>query len=284
MSEAEVWPNEREQKEYECDRSKIDIFIRIKSEENDDNLIIFLEQKVDSPIDKDQCSKYLSWFEKKFTGYFILPVFLAQNEKYSISSEETFGDSRWYGIDYQLLHDIVLSPIVNHPSLNPQTKTLIEHYIDVLRIPDKGRKLAVTEEERELALQLYDKHREAFEAIQAALSDTTDISLVPVTSKNKGSELIVNNHKIFGNTVPEFYQSALKYMVKNISNLDEQMPYATSNKRYLIAKQKLHPNGKEFRMPIEYKGYYMEAHKSHEQAIKSLAKFLKLLKVNVKLG
>ncbi len=155
LSEAKVWPNERNQKEYRyiCNsekvkENKLDVFIEIESEENDDKLIILLEQKVDSPIDKEQCSRYLSWLTSNFDKCFIIPIVLAPNDRYSISSEEIFGDRHWYGIDYQLLHDIILLPIIDHPSLNPQARILIEQYIDVLRIPDKGRKLAVTEEEK----------------------------------------------------------------------------------------------------------------------------------------
>ncbi len=131
---------------------------------------------------------------------------------------------------------------------------------------------------------MFDKHREAFEAIQAALSDTTDFSLVSTTSNSLELELIINDFKIKGDTVPEFYNNALQFMVDNINNLDEETPYATSNKRYLISKQKQHPNGNDFRIPIEYEGYFMEAHKSREQAIKSLAKYLKSLELDVKLG
>ena len=284
FSNVEIWPNEKNQEEYRCEKNaRFDIFIKFDIEDSNEKVMILLEQKVDDTIKKQQCFKYLNWLKKQ-TGYFTIPIFLAPSDMYGISSLETFGDSSWYGIDYQLLHDTVLLPIVSHPSLNPQAKILIEQYIDVLRIPNKGRKLAVTEEEKDLALQLLDKHKEAFEAIQEALSDTTDISLVPVTAKSRELKLLVNDSLIQGNTVPAFYKAALKFMVENIKNVDQHLPYATSNKRYLIAKNKKHPNGTEFRVPVQYKGYYMEAHKSYEQAIKALAKFFKLFNFNIRLA
>ena len=245
--------------------------------------MILLEQKVYDTIKKEQCNKYLNWLKQQ-TEYFTIPIFLAPNDMYGISSLETFGDSSWYGIDYQLLHDTVLLPIVSHPSLNPHAKILIEQYIDVLRIPNKGRKLAVTEEEKDLALQLFDKHKEAFEAIQEALSDTVDISLIPVTAKSKELKLLINNTLIQGNTVREFYHNALKFIVDNINNIDQYIPFETGSKWYLIAKSNKHQNGADFYAPVQYKNYFMESHKSRERAIKDLAKFLKLFDFTVTLA
>lgn len=282
LTNAKIKPNEGDQREYSCDVGKFDIFIEIDNQNNDEKVVILIEQKVNSLIDKTQAKKYIDWLDNEYFDWFKIPVYLASSNQYSISSEDTFNSSRWYGIDYQQLHDIVLMPLLNHPTLNSQISILIEQYIDVLRIPDKGRKLAVTEEEKELALQLYDKHREAFETIQAALSDFTDVSLVPVTTNNI-LVLVANGKKIIGNTVPEFYDSALKFILESNINVDKHIPFETSKKRYLISRDKKHPGGNDFRAPIEYKGYFMEAHKSKEAAIKALAAFLKNCDIKVEL-
>lgn len=282
LSNAVVYPNQKDKKEYHCDGvGKLDVFIKIEDEERDQKIIVFVEQKVHDSVKKDQCEKYLNYLSNKYPDYLLIPVLLAPSNALSISTEETIGSSDWFGIDYQLLHDMVLTPIIKHPGLNSQVFTLIEQYIDVLKIPRNGRKLAVTEEEKDLALELYDKHREAFEAIQSALSDTTDISLIPTTSRQTTMTLILNGTKIEGSSIPDLYTSGLKYIVDNRYDIDPLLPYRTSNKRYLIAKDPTHPNGNNFTVPIQYGDYYMEAHKSREQGIKDLAKLMKLLDIEV---
>lgn len=285
LSKAEVLPGQENKKEYQVNGvGRFDVFVKINDEENNLKVIILIEQKVNEPVNKNQCEKYSNWVMTNFPEYTLIPVLLAPGNTMSISSEQTIGSSDWFGIDYQILHDIVLTPIMRHPDLNSQVSILLEQYIDVLKIPHNGRKLAVTDEEKELALELYDKHREAFEAIQAALSDVTDISLVPITSNQTELVLYANGTKIEGNTVPEFFQKGLEFIVQNKKNeLEQLIPFATSSKRYLIAKEEKHPNGNSFVTPLNYGGYYIEASKSRENAIKALAKILKELGVEAKL-
>jgi hypothetical protein len=148
----------------------------------------------------------------------------------------------------------------------------LDQYIDALRIP-----FAVTDEEKELAQELYDQHREAFEAIQAALADTADLFFMSSSTPKTPLFLRVDGNDVSGSSVPELFQKVLHYVVSNNLIDENLLPYVTSAKRYLLSKAPLHPGEKPFRMPVEFRGYYMEAHKSRIQALKDATRFLKRL-------
>jgi hypothetical protein len=184
------------------------------------------------------------------------------------------------GFDYQLLHDLMLVPSSKHLNLSTETSYLINQYINTLRIPMKGNKLAITDEEKELAYALYEKHKDTFEIIQAVLAEEIDLK---VSAKNPSDTLkiSINNKKILGNTVKEYYMNILKYLVDNKIPMDKILPFETGTKRYLIAKNPIHQKGNNFFAPIEYKGYYMETHKSIDSAATDILRFLDKLNVKI---
>ncbi|MEI2691136.1 MAG: hypothetical protein V9H69_16070 [Anaerolineae bacterium] len=59
------------------------------------------------------------------------------------------GDERWYCLDYQLLNDKLLLPLLDHPSLNDKVKPFIVQYVKNLKIRHKGVKMAITNEDKE---------------------------------------------------------------------------------------------------------------------------------------
>jgi len=92
----------------------------------------------------------------------------------------------------------------------------------------------------------------------------------------KGTTITIDGRTIIGNTVKEIYLQALMYLYDKgyIDSVQNQIPYPTSNRRYLIAKSPIHQRGNSFRAPIEYNNYYMETHKNYTQAIKQLEDFV----------
>ena len=74
------------------------------------------------------------------------------------NAHSTVGDYRWYCMDYQLLNDKLLIPLLDHPNLNEKVKPFIIQYIKNLKTRYKGIKMAITNEEKRLALTLYDKY------------------------------------------------------------------------------------------------------------------------------
>lgn len=96
------------------------------------------------------------------------------------------------------------------------------------------------------------------------------------TPRERGATVKINGEVIHAVTVPDLYEQVLKLLFKKgyIDRLNALIPFKTSKKRYLIANEPVHPNGNDFSIPVEYKGYFMEAHKSYMTAIRALEKFL----------
>ncbi|NFI03472.1 hypothetical protein FC959_03480 [Clostridium botulinum] len=101
------------------------------------------------------------------------------------------------------------------------------------------------------------------------------------SSMNEELEISINGTKIYGKTVPQFYENIMNYLIKNRIDFDKFVPYATGRKRYLISKDKVHISGEKFWSPICIDNYYLETHKSRVGAINDMKKFLKKLKIQV---
>jgi hypothetical protein len=85
-------------------------------------------------------------------------------------------------------------------------------------------------------------------------------------------------------SVPDLYAKVLRFLYdeKHIEKLKPSyIPYATSNQRYLLNTEPYHQGGNAFRVPVEYKGYFLEAHKSYANAVNSLDRLLKLCNLSV---
>ena len=104
------------------------------------------------------------------------------------------------------------------------------------------------------------------------------------TRKRRGVVVTVGNETISALTVPDLYYKTLKFLCDNklMEKAASEIPYATSAKRYLIAKEPYHQRGNSFRLPVEHNGYFMEAHKSYENALVHLEAFLKTLGLKLK--
>ena len=279
LSNADVRPNESNQKEVEIKNvGKFDVLITGIKCKGESDTVILIEQKVHAPIDKDQCKKYADWLYKTYPNENKILLMIAPRDRLGTSIENTIGDTRWNAIDYQTLHDRILIQITKLPDLSQITLPLINQYIDTLRIPSNGRKLAVTEEEKNLALDLYDKHREAFQSIFAALMETGEIEPIKISEDSISLSVTINNVPIVGKTVKNLYENVLKYLVDNELIPPEQVPFATSSSRYLINRENAHQKNNKFKDPIEYKGFYMETNKDKKNAINHLMKFLKEIK------
>ncbi|WP_162927746.1 PD-(D/E)XK nuclease family protein [Bacillus sp. Y1] len=161
-----------EESEKNDDKGRLDVFFKVKIVDEKDpsqekRLILAVEQKVYARVDVNQCNKYLRKFEEKFKDETFLLVGLVPKSQIKESNEATFGSSKWNGIDYQQLVDIVLMPCLENPDLSLYAKPIIQQYVDALRMPYKGKreKLATIEEERILVRSIYDRFEDVFKAI-----------------------------------------------------------------------------------------------------------------------
>jgi hypothetical protein len=105
----------------------------------------------------------------------------------------------------------------------------------------------------------------------------------PSSTWQKGIKVRINDKIIEGNSVRQFYLNILQLLCDSnyIEKLTPYIPYATSNQRYLISTEPFHPEGNEFRAPIEHGGYYMEANKSYDNAFKSLVGLFELCDLSI---
>lgn len=102
-------------------------------------------------------------------------------------------------------------------------------------------------------------------------------TVTKTSSRQKGASITIGDKNITAGTVGDLYLQSLKFLCDNqyISKIENKIPFATSSVRYLIAHEPIHQRGNKFRIPIEYNGYYMEAHKNYESALKQLEDFVK---------
>lgn len=106
----------------------------------------------------------------------------------------------------------------------------------------------------------------------------------PRAPRSRGAEIEINGQRMTAVSVPDMYLQVLKLLVdeKHIEKLDPRIPFKTSNQRYLIAKSPVHPNSNQFVKPVEYRGYFMEAHKNYENAMSGLSRFLRSVGIKIR--
>ncbi|MDQ3179517.1 MAG: hypothetical protein M3Q33_03240, partial [Acidobacteriota bacterium] len=95
-----------------------------------------------------------------------------------------------------------------------------------------------------------------------------------VRQKRKSIEFHINDEPFEAKNIPEMYKMGLEYLVDNRLLEQVSLPVATGEKRYILAKQPIHPTGKPFNALVEYGGFFMEAHNNRAAAIGQLKKLI----------
>lgn len=286
----EVIPNEFTSTELTVGNvGRFDIFLKCsyfdKLNDVSKSINIIFELKIDSQVNGNQSKKYADWIYQNHPNddnflIYILPNLLS-------SSKATVGDDRWYCINYQILNDKIILPILDHPNLNEKVKPFIIQYAKNLKFRHKGIKMAITTEEKRLAISLYEKYCDVFDAIFDALqeAETIDYSTsdIPKRGKKIGKIVVKIDNKIFeGKSINDLYQKILKHLVDTNKLNNIEMPWGTGNSRYIISNQSVpvHPNGRKFFIPVKYKEYSMETHVDRKRGIKILDDFCNELKLS----
>ncbi|MFO1350691.1 MAG: PD-(D/E)XK nuclease family protein [Gammaproteobacteria bacterium] len=290
FSDVEVTPNESLSIETSVSGvGRFDIFVNAKymdSFENSGRLNIIFELKIDSKPSFEQSKKYADWLFNNHQSNINFLIYLTPSLLHN--SDTTVGDQRWYCLDYQLLNDKLLIPLLDHPRLNEKVKPFIIQYIKNLKIRYRGLKMAITHEEKKLALALYEKYSDVFDSIYDALVEagTIDYSTSDTNSgkgRIAGTRLVVKiNNQIFSNSiVRSLFEDILKYIVQQGSILKLPLPWGTSKQRYVITNQDppKHPNNRSFFYPVKYNGYTMETHYARDRAMKVLSDLCEKLEV-----
>ena len=288
--EISVSPNENMSSETSVSGvGRFDIFLSARYSDADGNmgnLNIVFELKIDSKPNGKQSTKYADWL---FTNHpqdinFLIYV----TPKLLQDSLSTVGDKRWYCLDYQLLNDKLLIPLLDHPSLNEKVKPFIIQYIKNLKTRYKGIKMAITNEEKRLALALYEKYSDVFDSIYDALVSTgaIDYSTSDILNDNKGRvtgrlAVKIENKIISNETVRLLFEDVLKYIVDKGYIVRVPLPWGSSKSRYILTNEDppVHPNGRAFFYPVAYKGYTIESHYARDRAITVLSYLCQKLEV-----
>lgn len=281
FSEIEVSPNENMSSETSVSGvGRFDIFLTasyLDEDRNTGNLNVLFELKIDSKPDGKQSTKYADWIYTNHPNDVNLLIYLTPNLLQD--SKSTVGDERWYCLDYQLLNDNLLIPLLDHPNLNEKVKPFIIQYIKNLKNRHKGIKMAITNEEKRLALALYEKYSDVFDSIYDALVslgaiDFSTSDIVENRGRVTGRLAVRINQRILSNdTVRLLFKDILVHIVDKEYILKVPLPWGASKSRYILTNEDppIHPSGRDFFYPESYKGYTIETHYARDRALKTLS-------------
>ncbi len=280
LDDVQVWPNEFVPVETSVRNvGRFDVFLSfsygtVSSSWGRANML--LELKIDSRPDAEQSRRYADWLLDQHPADANLLIYLTP--QLARDSRSTVGDERWYCLNYQLLNDKLLLPLLDHPRLNDKVRPFIVQYVKNLRTRNRGIKMAITDEEKRLALALYDKYSDVFDSIYDALvsAGVIDASTADVSSpKGRASGRLsvrIDDQVIQGENVRSLFDHVLHFLVQNGYVLRLPMPWGISSQRYIITNEEppLHPNGRPFFYPVKHQGYTLESHYARDRALRVL--------------
>ncbi len=278
--EAAVFPNEFAPAERGVNGvGRFDVFVAGTCEPLGDTtrrFNVLIEMKIDSPNDRDQMSRYASWLDSAHADDINVAVFLSRDANGSRAIDPA---ARWAHLSFQDLHDLVLVPTAEHPAINPLARTLVAEYVKNLRHTSRGTRMALTFEQRQIALGLYERHAAAFDELIEVLIDegvivTPNSKIRAVEGRAKGRIAVrIGGVLLEERTLAALFRSALTHLVANHWLDKLPLPWGDTATRYLVSNQSPaeHPNGRSFFYPVEHGGYIMESHFSRERGLKALA-------------
>jgi len=289
FTDIDVTPNEYLSTETSVKKvGRFDIFLTANYESSSSTasrLNIIFELKIDSNIDATQSKKYADWLFKNHPDDLNLLIYILP--KLLSDSKATVGDDRWYCMDYQLLNDKLLLPILEHPNLNHKVEPFIIQYIKNLKVRYKGVKMAITSEEKKIAIELYEKYSDIFDSIFDALQEENIIEFstsdIPVKGRKSGRLAVrIDNHIFDGDMVRTLFRNILIYLVDKKLLEKIPLPWGVGNIRYIVTNEETprHPNGRDFFYPESYQGYTIETHYGRDRAISVLDALCKKLEID----
>lgn len=232
---------------------------------------LIVEQKVMHSLTWAQLDVYKDYEENsKADDAWFLGGVVAPADAIQKIQEKLAIDDYWSAIDYQQLHDEVLQPILRHPDLSQRSRLIVEDYILALTSDTGGKALVISKEQRDLAINLRNRHAKAFAMLASALQNDEDplptILTEPSSKSNTPLVLTINGEEVAGETSNEFILQVLKRL-SNLGLLSKiPLPMQTSAKRHFIAETATHPNGNAFVNPYLYPAanFWIEMNRSRE--------------------
>lgn len=290
FEDVRISPNEYDSTETSVNGvGRFDIFLSANTKDvfgSSRRLNILFEIKIDSPVNLEQAKRYSDWLYTKHPDDINLLVYFLPDA--NDQDVLMLGELNWLCVSYQTLHDKLLLPLLEHPSLNGFTAPFLVQYIKNLKFRHRGVKMAITEEERKIALALYEKYSDVFDTIYESLlaEKAIDYSIAEVTGgRGRDSGRIgvyIGGKLLIGDTVKTLFEKVLRHFVDNELMSKLPLPWGLGQKRYILtnALSAQHPNGRDFFIPVKYKGYTMESHYSRERSLKVLADLCNALEID----
>ena len=286
--DTQVTPNERSPHEASFeDGSRPDVnidHVRIdRGTAGPTRFKLVIEQKVLARPTAEQLDRYEALCTKNseltFLGVLVAPI-----EQLTTVSDYLAASTSWSALGFQALHDQFLVPLQEHPDLDDRARLVIGDYVACLRSWKKGIAPVITAEERQLAKDIYDRHKAAFQIIAHALRDSVEPASLPEEPEDEQENqllILVNGSEISGVTVREFMQNLLEHLLKtgalDLGEANGTLPYQTSTKRYFVNRTGKHPEGNPFHAAVRVGEWFLEAHSSRAQAIRNACKLARRL-------
>lgn len=94
----------------------------------------------------------------------------------------------------------------------------------------------------------------------------------------------INGRSIEAKSIPELYKTVLVFLFDKGFLNDISTPVSSGQTRYFLAKEPVHPSGKNFFKQVEYGGFYLEAHNNRPTGIRQIKTFVESLGVSFEIA
>jgi hypothetical protein len=135
----------------ERERWSIDVLIRAERAQ----LVIAIENKVDSDEHSNQLHRYRAIVEREFSGYRLVLIYLTPE------GDDASDTERWLSVSYETVATVVGNVVeARRSTLGAGVLTTLEHYRTLI-----GRHIVTESEIARLCRQIYRQHKEALDLI-----------------------------------------------------------------------------------------------------------------------
>ena len=154
------------------EEANIDLLIRVK----EINLVVLIENKIGAKAGDGQLKRYRQHVEKEFVGWRKLLLFLTPDG-------DDPDEDGYQALDYSELAKMISGLVDNAPTSAAQIA--IRHYVEMLRkyiVPDQ--------ELNELARQLYNRHKAAFDFVFTAMPKPQGLFAIAKSLRDGAEQMV----------------------------------------------------------------------------------------------
>jgi hypothetical protein len=131
------------------ERDNIDLLIELKQL----NLVVLVENKIDASVGDGQLQRYKKIIEARYPDFRHLFILLTPG-----GTEP--DDENYVALSYSEVADLIESAVDRDKFIGSDVSLILEHYVQMLR-----RHIVQDEQLADLARQLYERHKEAFDFV-----------------------------------------------------------------------------------------------------------------------